>query len=244
MKKTLRLLESYKSSNEYKLVSSKVSELSKKKRDMSDNMPTLKYPSDEEMRKSLDVSPEEWQYYSKSEKTTMYDMFRDDKDDYDKWWNEYNKVSNELSEYLEKLKDLKNKEYENQYKDKDVSLGVPTNKTEFEGFKVDTGEYRQDYLLNPEYAKQKGYNEVYIAEMTPDEYMHACAKYIFQSPIEDAYAGIENPENTHKYAKMMKDGTKFNMPYIDIKNMAQEGRHRALAAKELGINKIPVLILK
>lgn len=79
--------------------------------------------------------------------------------------------------------------------------------------------------------------------MTPDEYMDRCAKEIFKTPIEDSYDGMEEKEAVHKYAEMMKNGTKFDMPYMDVKNLQQEGRHRALAAKELGIDKIPVLYL-
>ena len=41
---------------------------------------------------------------------------------------------------------------------------------------------------------------------------------------------------------MMADGTKFNMGYIDYNREQQEGRHRAIAARLLGIKKIPVYI--
>ena len=122
-------------------------------------------------------------------------------------------------------------------------LGKPTNKTNFTYFKNDTGTYKQSLYNDISYAKSKGYKDVYISEMTPKEYMEACAKYVFEVPLEDVYDGIMEKENIKKYADMMKSGIKFDMPYIDIKTKQQEGRHRALAAEMLGANTIPVLVL-
>ena len=243
---THTLTENYKETPEYKNQAAKVFQLRQQLNDLKSKLPKKTYPSDEEMMKASGFTADDWKDLSKSEKQTYFDLFNSflGEDDYDKWFDEYRKVNKEYEEAYEVLSKMKETEYNNQYSNKDVSLGTPTNKTEFEGFKADTGEFRQDYLSNMEYAKTKGYTDIYIAEMTPDEYMHACAKYIFQTPIEDAYDGMEQKGNVEKYAEIMKSGEKFDMPYIDLKTQSQEGRHRALAAKQLGIEKIPVLILK
>ena len=49
-------------------------------------------------------------------------------------------------------------------------------------------------------------------------------------------------ETAKRYAEMMKSGTKFDLPYLDYKRGDQEGRARALAAKQLGASEIPVVI--
>lgn len=241
-----RILESYKDSDKFKELCKKLVELKKKRADLKESEPEdNRYPSDEEMRKVCDFSEEDWKECSKTEKQVYYDMFKtSEKTEYEKWQNEYLKVSEEISNILNELKDLQNKEFERQGANSyEGDLPKKATKSSYKGFKLDTNEYHQDYLENHEYAKSKGYKDAYIAEMTPREYMDRCAKEVFKTPIEDSYDGIEDKDAIHEYAEMMKNGTDFDMPYIDVKNSQQEGRHRALAAEELGISKIPVLYL-
>jgi uncharacterized protein with gpF-like domain len=80
----------------------------------------------------------------------------------------------------------------------------------------------------------------YIAEMSPSEYLDRIAYDIFDSTRERAISC--NYANVKKYAEMMADGVKFDMGYLDYQNNGQEGRHRAMAAYLLGIEKIPVYI--
>lgn len=82
----------------------------------------------------------------------------------------------------------------------------------------------------------------FIAEMTPDEYLDRISYEVFRSPKERAV--LCDYDHVKEYAQMMKEGIKFNMGYIDYSDViyGQEGRHRAIAAKILGIKKIPVYI--
>lgn len=147
-------------------------------------------------------------------------------------------VAQQKQEYMQEIKDLPG----------------PTNKTSFEGFRIDIteppywgymipGQPDREYYMNKE-----GYTDTYIAEMTPEEYLLLCGKYAWQARfdnIEDIYNNLTeySHELIHKYAEQMKQGEKAPLPHLDMKNEGQEGRHRAFAAIEAGIETIPVLIL-
>ena len=105
------------------------------------------------------------------------------------------------------------------------------------------GNKNRDYMM-----KKYGYTLAYIAEVTPDEYLLLCGKYAWKN-IFTSVEQIENDmrdydwKNIHEMAELMKQGQKFGLPYVDVLNQGQEGRHRALAAKEAGIKTIPCLII-
>lgn len=246
------ITESYKDENDYQETSKELSKITKQINELSDKLSSLEneYPSDEEMRIACDYSKEEWSQCSKYEKQANYELFGKKSDDEEQKQKERYELSNEITELknketelYNKLKELKDSEFQKQggntYKN-----NMPKEYTDSSNkyFNLYTNEYHQDYL-NLDYAKEHGYNGCFIASMSPDEYMDRCSKQIFSSPIEDVHDGMENKDNVHKYAELMKNGTKFDMPYLDILNHSQEGRHRAMAAKELGIKEIPVLYL-
>ena len=86
----------------------------------------------------------------------------------------------------------------------------------------------------------------FIAEMSPDEYLDRISYDIFNQSRERTTQVVY--ENVKEYAEMMAGGTKFDMGYINYNGgrggeFGQEGRHRAMAAKCLGIEKIPVYII-
>lgn len=88
----------------------------------------------------------------------------------------------------------------------------------------------------------------YIAEVTPDEYLLLCGKYAWRNQftsVEEITNQLSEKDwkDIHEMAELMKQGQKFGLPYVDILKCGQEGRHRALAAKEAGIKTIPCLIL-
>ena len=95
------------------------------------------------------------------------------------------------------------------------------------------------FIKSADYAKSKGY-DIKIVEMSPDEYISQVAKMQgtdLTRQLEMVEAGL-----VKKYADMMRTGTKFDMPYLDLKLGEQEGRARALAAKSLGDLVMPVLM--
>lgn len=82
-----------------------------------------------------------------------------------------------------------------------------------------------------------------IVEMPPKMYLHEIAHNIFEdSTFERSIRGT-SVENINKYMRMMEAGVKFDTPYLNYKNKGQEGRHRAIAAYMLGVEKIPVIIV-
>lgn len=89
------------------------------------------------------------------------------------------------------------------------------------------------YTTAEYYRFEKGI-EGKIVYMTCDEYIQHCVDDIFHSSTESVLRGIDW-DNVKKYAQMMKDGTKFKLPYLCISEeygQGQEGRHRFLAVKE------------
>ena len=246
------ITESYRDENDYQETLKELSKITKQINELSDKLSSLEneYPSDEEMRIACDYSKEEWSQCSKYEKQANYELFGKKSNDEEQKQKERYELSNEITELKNKetelhnkLKELNDNEFQKQggntYKN-----NMPKEYTNSSNkyFNLYTNEYHQDYL-DLDYAKEHGYNGCFIASMSPDEYMDRCSKQIFSSPIEDVHDGMENKDNVHKYAELMKNGTKFDMPYLDILNHSQEGRHRAMAAKELGIKEIPVLYL-
>jgi hypothetical protein len=84
--------------------------------------------------------------------------------------------------------------------------------------------------------------------MTPDEYLRQAweatdgklggtyESWLASNKLTDAARA--------KYVQAMKDGDEFPLPYIDKYKGSQDGRNRALAAKEAGIEEIPVGIIE
>lgn len=108
--------------------------------------------------------------------------------------------------------------------------------SDYEGFTLET----TGTSFGDEHLKRDG---AIIAEMSPREYLERCAYEIFdQGTMESVVNGVV-PETAEKYRKMMEDGTKFHLPYLNYRDGGQEGRHRAVAAHLLGIEKMPVLII-
>ena len=111
---------------------------------------------------------------------------------------------------------------------------VPAQREDYVGFDTSKGGMADD--LKSGKAK--------LVEMSPEEYIRRCAFEIFG----DDFATIESVLSTReqglidKYAQSMREGARFDTPYLDYTSGNQEGLHRALAAYEAGIDTMPVMV--
>lgn len=105
----------------------------------------------------------------------------------------------------------------------------------------------RDLLEDPEYYEQrKGYT-ARIIEMTPEEYFEECAK-IFGNSVENQKRQTAADKATldHLTQVITKYRKRFPIPFINIKDRTQEGRHRMYVLGELlgWDKKFPVLIIQ
>ena len=140
---------------------------------------------------------------------------------------------------------------------------TPFKKVTPENYDSLLGGYQFDatLLAYPRYAAFKG-KKMDIVDMTPNEYIKKSAKLFNTSPkmleknrIENT-AGFGGQEFIDKLKNSMKkimegkkvklDGNEYDSfaPVALYANKQQEGLHRAIAAKQLGIKKIPVIVEK
>lgn len=99
-----------------------------------------------------------------------------------------------------------------------------------------------NYMNNPEYAEYEGF-DVYKKWISPDEYIAACAQG-FKSTV-DSLINSRNTTKVSDYAAKMKAGETFPMLMIRYGykgSFTQEGLHRAIAAKSIGVETLPVLV--
>ena len=96
-------------------------------------------------------------------------------------------------------------------------------------------EYKTEYFRD-----QKG-KEAKMVDISPDQYLQAV-----DSGFEHGVmSGVED-EKVQRYAAKMKAGETFpalTLDYSRSNRLSQEGRHRALAAKAVGIDSVPVLVV-
>ncbi len=85
--------------------------------------------------------------------------------------------------------------------------------------------------------------EAKIEYMTPEEYLRACAEQ--QGTTYEKQLSFIRKDKVEELKILIDDGTQLYMPYLNnVKgDVSQEGRHRAKAAMDMGINKIPVLVI-
>lgn len=145
-------------------------------------------------------------------------------------------ASTDRDQAFESMQKIKKAAHDEQVRDWHSSKPEPAKSGTYQGFTTKTtGTSFGDELL----SSGRGY----IAEMSPEEYLKRCAYDIFtDATIESTIHGTTE-SSIKKYADMMQSGTEFDLPYLDYSRQEQEGRHRALAAYYLGIDKIPVLVV-
>lgn len=138
------------------------------------------------------------------------------------------------AEALEKLKQKKLKKAEIRKK----------NPKPFDSSTTDMPHYDR-MMKDPEVAQHQGF-EVYHVYIRPQDYISACADG-FKTSMNSLEQSRTDSGKVDKYAEMLLTGTTFPMPVIQYTQdggFTQEGLHRSFAAKKVGIEKIPVLVVK
>jgi hypothetical protein len=85
--------------------------------------------------------------------------------------------------------------------------------------------------------------DAYVEHMTPQQYLSKCAE--MQGTTYADQLSYIRQVTVDKLVGLMQSGVKLDMPYLNYANgnVSQEGRHRAKAAMDYGVDKIPVLII-
>lgn len=112
-------------------------------------------------------------------------------------------------------------------------------------FQLKTNIPDYDKLLDGKYNELPNqYSNIYatIEYMSPEQYLRECA--IIQDTTYADQLTYINKNKVDELKRKMKSGIKFDMPYLNYVWDTQEGRHRAKAAIELGVEEIPVLVIK
>lgn len=102
-----------------------------------------------------------------------------------------------------------------------------------------------DYARDPDYFRANKDIDFEIVEMSPDEYVSEAARILAaDSRNSEADQIIAQRSADTERIKWIQDkmeaGEPFQIGYLDYKSGGQEGFHRALAAKNLGMETIPV----
>lgn len=139
------------------------------------------------------------------------------KSEMDKAFKDACVYDHEQTETGDKLREIKKKEHDKQVKNIHFQPPADASSDDYEGFTTKTtGTSAYDDYINGER------NGGRIAEMSPAEYLQRCAYQVFEdATIESTLAAIDE-SNVKKYADMMKNGTKFDMPYLNFMSGQQE----------------------
>ena len=102
------------------------------------------------------------------------------------------------------------------------------------------------YFSNPQYFIREKNIKIKIIEMSVEEYLSQAKQLLTKSwgsaTLDRAQTG--GSDKIARYAELMKNGTKFPLPYLDYIDKNQQGMHRVEAAKSIGIKTIPVMVVK
>lgn len=100
------------------------------------------------------------------------------------------------------------------------------------------------YKDNPkEYFKNVKGIDFEIECMTPDKYFVEVAKFHGTTPDHEKNVRVMR-SYVEDYKNRVLKCSPMPLPILDYKDKVQEGRHRVKVASELGIQKIPVLVVR
>lgn len=101
--------------------------------------------------------------------------------------------------------------------------------------------FYDDMLKNPDYFERAKGLVFVVVSMSPDDYMEKCAD-IHDTSVKQQH-NMTDPTLISHYEERVLDGSPMPLPVLDYSRLNQEGRHRAIVAKNLGLSEIPVLIV-
>lgn len=106
---------------------------------------------------------------------------------------------------------------------------------------TDTGTSLNDVLKNPDYQLREKHRIGKVVYMTPSEYRQKCR----ETYGKGAHKFTEDWK-LERLRKYIASGNKMPLPILDYwrGNDAQEGWHRSIIADELGLKKMPVLVVR
>ena len=120
------------------------------------------------------------------------------------------------------------------------------------GMTSDMIDYQQDPVLirEPNFYRDRKDIETELVSMSPDEYLQKASNILSENEeskrtpqeIIEYKKTDEGPDYIPLMAQSMREGNVYAAPALDYKDSSQEGMHRALAAKQLGITSIPVMV--
>lgn len=104
--------------------------------------------------------------------------------------------------------------------------------------------FYDDLMRDPHYAKREGYSAS-IQHLRPSDYIWKCAEG-FKSSVSSLERTRSDTGKIQDFVSLLKNGNQLPTPVLDYSNgkFRQEGLHRAFAAKEIGLEKIPVLVVE
>ena len=101
------------------------------------------------------------------------------------------------------------------------------------------------YERNPAYFNRDKNIEKTIEHMPVDAYIKTAGDMLTSKWGSETKSRLETSgDKVKQYAELMKQGEKFPLPFLDFIDNLQDGLHRVEAAKLLGINKVPVIIIR
>jgi hypothetical protein len=120
------------------------------------------------------------------------------------------------------------------------------------GMTPDMVDYQTADILSrdPNYFKESKDIDYEIRNMSPDEYLERAAAILRPEGKTIQYVIDDRAKESgyiNNMAASMQDGRVYAAPYLDYgsggRRASQEGMHRALAAKQLGMEEIPVMVM-
>ena len=152
------------------------------------------------------------------------------------------KIEQELSEELDKLEDavqaIEERELERLQKGQNVfadNTDIPLYDRMIPG-KSDESEINYQFF-------EKG-KEAMVLWMTPDEYFDKVAAG-FEGTVKTDVEPFIDEGSQKKLTSLIMNGSKIHLPFLDYSGkFSQEGRNRAMAVKNTGIEKMPVLVVR